>query len=81
MVKYNRYTTEVLKKADYYTAVSSPLKDKIVKSGRKQCQIVPNFVNIDKFHKNNMYQVKNSNNFNLIHIIFMKFIKLKLLEF
>ena len=64
----NKCTHKTLKCANYYTAVSGPLKDKIIDAGRKQCEVIPNFVNINKFNYSNKSKNDNSNKFNLINI-------------
>ncbi|WP_440956481.1 glycosyltransferase [Methanosarcina sp. Mfa9] len=72
MTKYNNYTTKVLKNADYYSAVGSNLKDKINKAGREQCEVIPNFINMDKFNLGKKSQIRNhSNIFNLINVSVM----------
>jgi glycosyltransferase involved in cell wall biosynthesis len=71
MTKYNTYTIEVLKNANFYIAVGSSLKKAIIKAGRKQCQIVPNFCNMEKFDLTNSPLTKKAGVFNLINISIM----------
>ncbi len=75
MTKYSSYTKETLIKADYYSAVSSDLKNKIVKTGRKQCEVIPNFINTEKFNSTKKPKDGYNNIFNLVHVSVMKYIK------
>jgi glycosyltransferase involved in cell wall biosynthesis len=71
-LNYKKYMSETLKYADYYTAVSDPLKDKIVSAGRKQCKVIPNFVKIDKFNRElNIKKVNTNKNFDLLNVSIM----------
>ncbi|MFX1589355.1 MAG: glycosyltransferase, partial [Promethearchaeota archaeon] len=66
--RFKHYTLDVLQNADYYVAVSSFLRDKINKAGRKQCDVLPNFIDVGKFElakNNNRFD---NNVFNFINI-------------
>jgi L-malate glycosyltransferase len=66
---YRKYSKEVLKYANYYTAVSNVVKEKIIKFDRSQCEVLSNFINYDKFDikvEKNFWKYKNK--FNLINI-------------
>ncbi len=71
MEKYGNYINRVLTEADYYTAVSSYVQKIITKNGRKQCEIVPNFINVDKFNLVNKPKMAQVDTFNLVHISLM----------
>ena len=58
----------ILKEASYYTSVSNFVKKKIIKY-RKQCEVIPNFIDINKFKNiKNKNTTENKNKFNLINI-------------
>jgi glycosyltransferase involved in cell wall biosynthesis len=51
--KQSKTVHQIFSSANYYTAVGSDLKNKIIKSGRHQCAVVPNFVNKYKYSIDN----------------------------
>lgn len=71
ITKYGNYLSQVLTEADYYTAVSSYVQNIITKNGRKQCEVVPNFINVDKFNLVNKPKIEQVDLFNLVHISLM----------
>lgn len=71
---YKKYVNEILKNADDYMAVNSDIANSI-KKVRKDCHIVPNFIDCNKF---DVERIKTNKDFNLISIC--NFYKVKALE-
>ncbi|UTE73409.1 glycosyltransferase [Rossellomorea marisflavi] len=69
---YKRYSEKVLKKAHRYTAVSSQLAKIIKSTGREECTVIPNFININDFVVNE--NIINSD-FLFVNIAAMRHIK------
>jgi len=67
----NNYLKKVLRNSEYMTAVSTYLKKQIVDAGRSQCEVIPNYIDTQKFqiHSNDSPQI------NLLHISSMADIK------
>lgn len=71
---YKKYVNEILKNADDYMAVNNDIANSI-KKVRKDCHIVPNFIDCNKF---DVERIKTNKDFNLISIC--NFYKVKALE-
>lgn len=71
MTKYGSYINQVLTEADYYTAVSYYVQNIITKNGRRQCEVIPNFINADKFNLVNKPKIAQVDTFNLVHVSLM----------
>ncbi|MBM7556927.1 glycosyltransferase [Halanaerobacter jeridensis] len=75
---YKKNIDKILEKADLYTAVSTFLQKKILKYGRKQCKVIPNFIDCSKFNsevdKENS-DFENTDKFNLLNVSQMRDIK------
>ena len=71
---YKKYVNEILKNADDYMAVNNDIANSI-KKVRKDCHIVPNFIDCNKF---DVKRIKTNKDFNLISIC--NFYKVKALE-
>lgn len=70
--KYKNSATSVLEKANEFIAVSFPLKEKIINSGRNNCKVIPNFIHVDKFDKEvNIKKWEFKDKFNLVNISLM----------
>ncbi len=54
--------------ADYYIAVSNSLKNRVIEAGRHQCEVIPNFINMDKFEQGKKVKSGNENNYTFINI-------------
>lgn len=67
----NSYLNDVLINSDYVTAVSNFLKNKILNYDRKQCEVIPNYINTEKYYfKKNISQLNK-----ILHISSMADIK------
>jgi glycosyltransferase involved in cell wall biosynthesis len=72
MGRHKKFTKKVLDKAESYVAVSSPLKNKIIEAGRSNCEVIPNFIDFEKFSKSNEPEIMNNDDkFNLINVSLM----------
>ncbi|MGG0788108.1 glycosyltransferase [Peribacillus simplex] len=70
---YKKFSNKVLKGANKYTAVSEVLAEKIVISGRKECLVIPNFINVSDFPLKPI--TTENKNFSFINIAALRHIK------
>jgi len=68
----NKYLHKILLNADYLTAVSSYLKDRILAEGRSQCEVIPNYIDTTKYY---ISSNKDTKRLQFIHISSMADIK------
>ena len=61
---YKEYIDKIIKEANDYMAVNDNMAKEIIKRGRDNCHLVPNFINFDRFKINN----KKNKDFTLINI-------------
>ena len=66
--QYRGITNEVLKDADCYVAVSSFLRDEIIEAGRTQCDIIPNYIDFNKFEKHYTHKPTTIKAFTFINV-------------
>ena len=66
--QYRGITNEVLKDADHYVAVSSFLRDEIIQAGRKQCDVIPNYIDFNKFEKHYTHKPTTKKTFTFINV-------------
>lgn len=72
---YQKYVNEIVKYADDYMAVNNNIKEKIEAIRKKECHIIPNFIDCKKF---DLKKNENKDNFTLINI--SNFYKVKALD-
>ena len=72
---YIKYINELVKSADNYMAINNRIKDKVLKLGREECNLVPNFIDCAKFNTKKATKTKD---FVLISIC--NFYKVKALD-
>ena len=72
---YTKYVNDIIKDADNYMAVNQNIVDAINKKRKKQCKLVPNFIDTKKF---DVKKSKNNKRFELINVC--NFYKVKALD-
>lgn len=71
---YKKYVNEIIIEADNYMAVNKNMKKIIMNLGRKNCNIVPNFIDCSK------YNISKSNNKNFTLLSISNFYKVKAID-
>jgi glycosyltransferase involved in cell wall biosynthesis len=70
--KNKKIVQKIFDKTDYYIAVGNNLKKQLQSFGRKQCEVIPNFINFEKFQELETTNTNfKSDKFNYINISLM----------
>ena len=72
---YTKQIKDLVANADNYMAVNNRIKEVVLKNGRKECKLVPNFIDCNRF---NMKKAKKSKDFVLVSVC--NFYKVKALD-
>ena len=72
---YTKQIKDLVANADNYMAVNNRIKEVVLKNGRKECKLVPNFIDCNRF---NMKKSKKSKDFVLVSVC--NFYKVKALD-